>query len=110
MPPGNIDMSAIQQALARRAGAPGAVAGGTTTPAQGQQSQPGGLTPTGNPNVPGMPMPQPMPMPMGGMPTPQGGQAPAPQQRPATPKMPASFDDETKNAGKVLITQLLKYL
>ncbi len=107
-PPAGIDMGLIQQALARRAGAPGGVAGGTTVPAQGQQSQPGGLTPTGNPNVPGTPTPAPMAAPGGGMPAPQGG-APAPQQPPA-PKPQANFDDETKNVGKVLITQLLKYL
>lgn len=110
MPPANIDMQAIQQALSRRMGqAGGAPAGGNTIPAQAQQSQPGGLTPTGNPNVPGTPTPRPVPS--STMPTGLTNQSAQGQQVvPAAPKPNPTFDDETKSAGKVLITQLLKYL
>lgn len=100
MPPAGIDMSAIQQALAARA-AGGAPAGGTAPPAAAQQSQPFGAVQGGMP-----PTPQQQ---GGGVPQPAPG-APGAAQRPAAPKPNPTFDDETKNAGKVLITQLLKYL
>jgi hypothetical protein len=101
-------MSVIREALARRqAGGGGAPGGGGTMPAAGQQSQPGALTPTGNPNTPGQPTPQP---PIGTVPggMPQG--APQGQPQPQQPKPQPNFDDQTKSVGKALIAQLLKYI
>lgn len=109
MPPSNVDMSVIREAMARR-GMGGVPAGGTTLPAASQQTAPSGMTPAGGPNTPTVPPPQ-MPPPQGGaMPQAQPGapQGPSPQQRPQSAQ--PNFDDDTKVSAKALMQQLLKYM
>lgn len=114
MPPSNIDISAIREALQRRMGG-GVPAGGTTTPAIGQVSQPGGALPTGGPNVtspqpPTMPNANPTQLPS------QGGQLPASS---ATPPQAAAKsvgiatgfpDPETRDMAKALLSKLIQFL
>lgn len=92
MPPQNIDMSAIREAMARRAG-------GGSMPAAAQMSAPAGPMPTG-----GMPTPTPgtrAPMPQGQNLTPRQGQPQAPM---------AGVDNETRQMSKALVKKLLQYL
>lgn len=103
-PPSGIDMSLIQEALARRAGPQG----GTGMPMQ-QQVTPGApvqqtpqVAPTGPLQQPQAPQGQ---MPQQGQPQPaQGGQAGQGQ------RQPANFDDDTKATAKALVARLLKVL
>jgi len=97
-------MSLIQEAIQRRATGP--LGGGTTMPATDQMTPPTGETPTGGANVPSV-APQAPPMP------PQGD----PRALLARKAMglssrgqAAQFDDETRQASKTLMTQLLKYI
>lgn len=98
MPP-NIDMSLIREAMARRAQQGGAPAGGTTIPAMQQQAGAAGVTPTGQPNVPGQLNPVAL-------------QTQNPQQNVTKniPKQPPNFDDSTKVSAKALIQQLMRYV
>lgn len=91
MPPQNIDMSVIREAMQRRA------AGGGM-PAAAQMTAPSGPMPTG-----GMPTPTPgtrMPMPQGQNLTPRQGQ----------PQVPMAVDDETRQMSKALVKKLIQYL
>lgn len=99
-PPAGVDMSLIQEALARRQGAQG----GTGMPMQ-QQLTPGApiqqappVAPTGP--LPQQQQPQQAQAPQQAQGQPQGGQR-SPQQQP-------QFDDETKSVAKALVTRLLK--
>lgn len=101
-PSANIDMSAIREAIMRRA------QGGGGTPAIQQMSAPQASLPTGGANVP-----QPNQAPQ--MPQVQQNVTSGQQGSPVSPegavvgklKQGASFDDETKQIAKALITKLM---
>lgn len=105
-PPQGIDMSAIQEAIARRA------QGGGGTPAVQQMSAPQAPLPSGGANIP---VPTQAPQ------VPQGVQqnvTPSGQGSPVSPegavvgklKQGASFDDETKAVAKQLVSKLIGVL
>ena len=102
MPPANIDMSLIQEAMERRR------SGDIRVPPTGQTTLPGAPTPGGGPNVP-----------MQGVPTPPTGQTQSPAARGAINgglqagqalKQNPNVDDETKQIAKILVTKLLKLM
>ncbi len=96
MPPANIDMDAIREAIARRQK-------GGAAPALGQVTSPGGPLPTGGPNTPTVPVAQP--------PAQVGAPAPAPTPAPkAGMKQVTNFDDETRGLAKTLISKLMNVL
>ena len=105
MPP-NIDMSAIQEALARRNGA----AGGSGMPAQQQ------VTPGAPVQQPPQPKPTgPLATPSGGQGAPQGqpqaqGQPQGAQRAPGGQKQSANVDDNTRAMTKALVARMLNYL
>lgn len=99
MPPQNVDMSLIREALARRQAGGGA-------PAVDQMSQPTASLPTGGPNTPGVRPPQPQP---------QAPQSVGPREvnstvKAATQANTPQFDDETRVIAKALVAKLLKAL
>lgn len=113
-PPAGINIDLIRQALMRRIGG-GVPAGGNTTPAIGQMSQPGGAIPTGGPNVTTPTPPSPLNVNPALLPS-QGGQLPASS---ATPPQAAARsvgvatgfpDPETRNMAKALLGKLVQFL
>jgi hypothetical protein len=104
MPPQNVDINAIRQALLARSNVP-SMGQGQTTPMLSQVGQPTGPTPTGGqPTLNRTPATVPTP----GTPQPQfsspfaGPGAGAANQ--------ATFDDETRRMSKGLIAKLLQVL
>lgn len=97
----DIDPTLVREALQRRAS--GMLGGGTTMPAGGQMSAPGGATPTGGANTPTTPPPTAPPTQPGNA---QVGQVVKGAQATGGP----AFDDETKKISKALIGNLIKYL
>ena len=92
MPPQNIDMSVIREAMARRQS-------GGQMPAAAQMTSPSGQMPSGG-----------MPTPTAGTSMPQAqGQNLTPRQG-APAQMPARVDDETRQMSKALVKKLLQYL
>ncbi len=107
-PPSHIDMSVIREALARRAG-------GAPVPMAGQVTQPGGVTPTGGPNVTA-PQPAPMPtanpnqLPVQGHSMPASSATP-PQQAAGVAQLAQGMpDEETKKIAKSLLGKLVQFL
>lgn len=105
MPPQGIDMSLIQEAMARRSS--GSLSGGGSIPASSQVSAPGGVTPTGGPNTPTTPPPQ---APQAPQPNAQVGKQVGGAIKTAQTVNGPAFDDETRRISKVLISSLIKYL
>ncbi|HJZ04493.1 MAG TPA: hypothetical protein VJ327_01360 [Patescibacteria group bacterium] len=95
MPPAQIDMTAIREAIARRQG-------GGASPALSQVTAPGASLPTGGPNTPTNPPPATA--------TPSGTTpSPMPSAKPNL-KQVGNFDDETRSLAKTLISKLMNVL
>jgi len=95
----DIDMTLINEALARRAGENSPV-GGVGVPVANQMSSPGGIIPSGRPNTPNTETPTPPP----------GQGAPLASINSAMKKTQAissQVDDETKMLSKALVKKLL---
>lgn len=94
----NIDMSAIREALMRR------LQGGSSMPAASQMSSPEAPLPTGGANTPTVPAPT--------------AEMPGSNMMPAAQDLAKSsqvaqgpaFDQETREASKVLLKKLIQYL